>query len=177
MSYTRLGSCLVACLLTLAPAVTTRAEDGGSSPRRKAELDALIARRRVEKETRAKVAAIRSAVLARQLSQALSYEVNLAQAFTAYQMSLERQSLMQMYRFDWAVRATSPQAYFSGSASTAGLVLPAYTSGPVFVNFNSPGPAMCAPQASPARSGGPAGGERTAQATHSETLSHHGHTR
>jgi hypothetical protein len=177
MSYRPLAGCLVACLLTLAPAVTTRAEDGGFSPRRKAELDALIARRRVEKETRAKVIAIRNAVLAQQLSQAQAYAVNLAQAFTAYQMSLERQSMMQIYRFDWAVRPTSPQAYFPGSVNTGGLVIPAYTLGPVFVNFNSAGPAMGAPQASPAHSGGSVGGEQTAHATHSETLSHHGHTR
>ena len=116
-------------------------------------------------------------MLARQLSQAQAYEVNLAQAFTAYQMSLERQSMMRMYWLDWAARPTSPQAYFPGSVNTAGMVVPAYTSGPVFVNFNSPGPATSAPQASPAHSGGPVGGEQTAHATHSETLSHHGHTR
>ena len=177
MSYPPLAGCLVACLLTLAPAVTTRAEDGGVSPRRKAEFDALIVRRHAEKQKRAIGFAIRNAELGRQLSEAQAYEVNLAQAFAAYQMSLERQSMMQMYRFDSAARSTSPQAYFPGSATTAGLVIPAYTSGPVILNFNSPTPAMCAPQASPAHPGGPVGGEQTAHATHSETHSHHGHTR
>ena len=100
MSYPPLAGCLVACLLTLIPAVTTRAEDDGISPRRKAEIDALIARKRAEKEKRAKVAAIRNAERARQLSEARANEVNLAQAFTAYQMSLERQSMMQMYWLD-----------------------------------------------------------------------------
>ena len=141
MSRPPLAGCLVLCLLTLAPAASTRAEDGGSSPRRKAEIDALIARRRTEKQKRARVAASRDAEMARRLSEARAYEVNLAQALATYQMSLERQATMQRNWLDRATRSTSPQTVYLLSPDTAGPGIPAYTSGPVFVNFNPPRPA------------------------------------
>jgi hypothetical protein len=179
MSYTPLAGCLVACLLTLAPAVTTRAQDDGISARRKAEIDALIVRKRAEKEKRTKVAAIRNAERARQLSEARAHEINLAQVFTAYQMSLARQSMMQEYWLTLAALRTSPQGYYPGAAGTVTVeqVIPVYTSGSVFVKVNSPGPAPCACQGSSGHSGGPVGGEHTTHATHSETVSHHGHAR
>jgi hypothetical protein len=170
MSYSPLAGCLVACLLTLAPAVTTRAEDGGVSARRKAEIDALIVRRHAEKAKRNHVAAIRNAELARQLAQAQAYELGVAQAVAAYQTTLARQSMMQMYRYSGASGSTSPQTYYPGSASPAGWYVPAYASGPVFVNFNAPSQATSAPQGSPVHSGAAVGEGHPAHAFH------HGHT-
>lgn len=147
MSHTPQLGCLVLCLMTLAPATTTRADDSGPSPRRKAEIDALIAKKRTEKQKRARVAAIRDAETARQFSEARAYEIHLAQAFATYQLSLERQTMMQEYWLD---------------RSTAGLGYPAYTSGPVFVNLNPPVPVSEACHVYPAHSRGPVGREQIA---------------
>ena len=178
MSRPPLAGCLVLCLLSFAPPSTTRAEDGGPSPRRKAEIEALIAKRRTDKQKRARVAAIHDAEVARRLSEARAYEVNMAHAIATYQASLERRSMMQGYWLERANRSTSPQPVTVLPPITAGPGIPAFTSGPVFVKIELPRPASEAGHGSPAHPGSTVQVGPPAHGTpHARTPEHHGHAR
>jgi hypothetical protein len=151
--------------LTFAPATESRAENREASPRRKAEIAALIARRRAEKQNRARVAAIREAEMARQLTETRAYEISLAQAYAMNQASLERQGLIEAYSLNRMNQYAALQSFYTPFASMACLGYRAHQTGPVFMSFNLGG----APESNH--------GSNAHAAFHAETAMHHGHGR
>ena len=101
--------------------------------------------------------------MARQLTEARDYEISLAQAYVANQASLRAQALTQACLLSRMNQNPGPQSSFTPFASTAWLGFPAYTSGPVFMNFNL----GAAPESNY--------GSHAHAAFHVETAMHHGH--
>jgi len=104
---------------------------GEPSPRRQAELDAVVARRHSVRQARATSAARRNAELASELQSLRSYEVALAQSNALYQLATAQREAQVTQR--WLSRGTDSRQ----CSPTRGSVLSPVTYPPYSLGWTS----------------------------------------
>ena len=93
--FARRLTLIVAVVLAITPTATFAADP---SPRRQAELDALVARRQTARQRKARAAAQHAAETAYQVREAQAYEMAMAQSFALAQLAAQQREF-QMLQF------------------------------------------------------------------------------